>query len=82
MISKIQRQNAAALDRQAFPLVRQMIAAYQNGDELLTWGNQAEVRRPLQVAGTSFEAVMEYIAQNFLVKPSSKKRAKHEPASE
>ena len=82
MISKIQRQNAEALDRQAFPLVRQLIVAYQNGDDLLTWGNQAEVMRILQVPGTSFEAVLEYITQSFTVKLSPKRRAKYEPASE
>ena len=79
MTEKIQRQNAEALTRQKFPLLLEMIRAYEAGDNLTTWeSNRFDVDRMLRVAGTSREAVIEYITQNY----QRKKGKRHEPASE
>lgn len=76
MITKIQKQNAEALVRQEFEPVLKLIADYEAGADPDAW-RQDESLVKLFGYGTSLEAVILHITQNYQPKPK-RGRAKTE----
>ena len=72
MIRKIELQNAAALVQQKFEPILQMIADYEAGKDPDDW-RQDKMLVKFFGYGTTLEAVILHITQNYEVKP---KRAK------
>lgn len=68
MIRKIERQNAAALVRQQFKPVLQMIADFEAGKDPDDW-RQDEKLVNLFGYGTMLEAVILHITSNYQARP-------------
>lgn len=68
MITKIQMQNAGALVRQKFEPVLKLIADYEAGADPGDWRKDEKLVK-LFGFGTSLEAVILYITQNYKAKP-------------
>lgn len=76
MITKIQMQNAEALIRQEFEPVMKLVADYEAGADPDGWRKDEKLVK-LFGYGTSLEAMILYITQNYQPKPK-RARAKTE----
>ncbi len=75
MITKKMRQNAAAMIRQDMYPADEMVSDYEAGKPLDAWREDAKAAHRLQTCGSSMDAMIEHIKQNYKQKKTPARKA-------